>query len=206
MEGHNMGKIDYKKELKELYNPGKDPSMIKVPEMNYLMIDGKGYPGTSKEYSESIEALYAVAYTLKFMIKKEKGIDYGVPPLEGLWWADDMDVFRKGNKDQWRWTSMIMQPEHVTRELYEKALDAARKKKSLSALQKMRFEKYAEGESAQVMHIGPYSEEGPAIERLHSYIKETGRSMMGKHHEIYLSDPRKAAPDKMKTVIRQPII
>ena len=201
-----MEKTDYKKALKELYNPSvKEPSIVNVPEMNYLMIDGTGYPGTSKDYMDSIEALYTVSYTLKFMIKKEKGIDYGVLPLEGLWWADDMTDFIKGNKDNWKWTSMIMQPEHVTKELYEKALDAAKKKKDLPALSKMRFEKYDEGLCAQIMHIGPYSAEGPTIEKLHKYIKEKGYDLRGKHHEIYLSDPRRSAPEKMKTVIRQPV-
>jgi hypothetical protein len=173
--------------------------------MNYLMIDGTGYPGTSKDYADSIEALYTVSYTLKFMIKKEPGIDYGVLPLEGLWWADDMTDYIKGNKDLWKWTSMIMQPRHVTKELYEKALDAAKKKKNLPALPKMRFEKYAEGLSAQIMHIGPYSAEGPTIEKLHNHIRGKGYELRGKHHEVYLSDPRKSAPEKMKTVIRQPI-
>jgi len=200
-----MEKTDYKK-VNGLYSPfTKEPVIVKVPEMNYLMIDGMGYPGTSKEYAESIEALYTVSYTLKFMIKKEKGIDYGVLPLEGLWWADDMTDYIKGNKDNWKWTSMIMQPEHVTEEQYEKAIEAARKKKSLPALPKMRFEKYAEGECAQIMHIGPYSAEGPTIEKLHSYIKEKGYALRGKHHEIYLSDPRKSAPEKLKTAIRQPV-
>jgi len=201
-----MEKIDYKKELKWLYNhSAKEPSIVDVPEMKYLMIDGVGYPGTSKEYTESIEALYTVSYTLKFMIKKEKGVDYGVLPLEGLWWADDMNDFARGIKNSWKWTSMIMQPEQVTKELYEKALDAARKKKPLPALPKMHYETYAEGESAQIMHIGPYSAEGPTIEKLHKYIKEKGYELRGKHHEIYLSDPRKSAPEKMKTIIRQSV-
>ena len=202
-----MEKTDYKKALKELYNPSpKEPSIVNAPEMNYLMIDGTGYPGTSKEYTESIEALYTISYTLKFMIKKEKGIDYGVLPLEGLWWADDMTDYIKGNKDNWKWTSMIMQPAHVTKELYERASESAGKKKPLPALPKMRLEKYAEGESAQIMYVGPYSNEGPTIEKLHSYIKEKGYTLRGKHHEIYLSDPRKSAPEKLKTVIRQPIV
>jgi hypothetical protein len=201
-----MEKIDYKKELKELYNPSmKEPSIVDVPEMEYLMIDGTGYPGTSKEYTEAIEALYTVSYTLKFMIKKEIGIDYGVLPLEGLWWADDMNDFAKGIKDSWKWTAMIMQPAHVTKELYEKAFGAARKKKPLPALSKMQLEKFSEGLSAQIMYIGPYSAEGPTIEKLHAYIKENDCALRGKHHEIYLSDPRKSAPEKLKTVIRQPI-
>jgi hypothetical protein len=200
-----MEKTDYKKELKGLYNPSaKEPAIVNVEDMHYLMIDGMGDPATSKDYMDSIEALFSVSYTLKFMIKKDTGVDYGVLPLEGLWWADDMTDYIKGNKKNWKWTSMIMQPPHVTKELYEKALDSAGKKKSLPGLSKMRFERYNEGLCAQIMHIGPYSGEGPTIERLHAYIKEKEYSLRGKHHEIYLSDPRKAAPDKMRTVIRQP--
>jgi hypothetical protein len=200
-----MEKTDYKKELKELYNPSaKEPAIVNVEDMYYLMIDGMGDPATSKDYMDSIEALFSVSYTLKFMIKKDIGVDYGVLPLEGLWWADDMNDYIKGNREFWKWTSMIMQPPQVTKELYEKALDSAGKKKSLTGLSKMRFERYNEGLCAQIMHIGPYSGEGPTIERLHAYIKEKGYSLRGKHHEIYLSDPRKAAPDKMRTVIRQP--
>ena len=201
-----MKKTDYKKELKELYGPSvKEPSIVNVPVMNYLMIGGKGDPSTSKEYMDSIEALYAVAYTLKFMIKKQGEADYVVPPLEGLWWADDMNAFIIGKRDSWKWTSMIMQPPQVTRELFEKALEEAKKKKGLTALSKMRFEALDEGSCTQIMHIGPYSAEGPTIEKLHRFIKEKGFVPRGKHHEVYLSDPRKSEPDKLKTVIRQPV-
>jgi hypothetical protein len=201
-----MAKIDFKKELKHLYNPSvKKVEIVDVPKMNFLMIDGFGDPNTAQEYKDAVEALFAVSYALKFMVKKEKGVDYGVLPLEGLWWTDDMAQFSMENKDVWKWTSMIMQPEYVTENLVSKALEQVEKKKNPPALPKIRFESFHEGLSAQTMHIGPYSAEGTTIERLHNFIKENGYELRGKHHEIYLSDPRRSAPERMKTVIRQPM-
>ncbi len=202
-----MNKIDFKKELKQLYNPPSKKAMIvNVPKMNFLMADGKGNPKTSKKYNEAVEALYAVSYTLKFLIKKGKmALDYGVMPLEGLWWVDDMTKFSVENKDIWKWTAMIMQPEFVTEEMFTEAKKQVEEKKNLPGLSRIRFESFIEGLSAQIMHIGNYSEEGPTIEKLHKFIHENGHELSGKHHEIYLSDPHKAAPDKMKTVIRQPV-
>ena len=202
-----MNKIDFKKELKQLYNPpSKKVVIVNVPKMNFLMTDGKGNPNTSKQYNEAVEALYAVSYTLKFLIKKGKmALDYGVMPLEGLWWVDDMTKFNVENKDIWKWTAMIMQPEFVTEEMFTEAKKQVEEKKNLPGLSRIRFESFIEGLSAQIMHIGNYSEEGPTIEKLHEFIHENGHELSGKHHEIYLSDPHKAAPDKMKTVIRQPV-
>lgn len=201
-----MTKTDFKKELKHLYNPSaKEVVIVDVPKVNFLMIDGAGDPNTTQEFEDAVEALYAVSYALKFMIKREKQIDYIVMPLEGLWWVDDMTQFSMENKDIWKWTQMIMQPEFVTKDLVEKALEQAEKKKNPPALSKIRFESLQEGLSAQIMHIGPYSAEGPTIEKLHNFIRENGYEPRGKHHEIYLSDPRKSAPEKMRTVIRQPI-
>ncbi|NNL78036.1 MAG: hypothetical protein HKO68_17020, partial [Desulfobacterales bacterium] len=157
-------------------------------------------------FKDAVEALYSVSYTLKFMIKKgELGIDYGVMPLEGLWWADDMSQFSVEKKEQWKWTLMIMQPELVTTELLNKAIAQVEKKKNPAALSQLRFESFAEGRAAQIMHIGPFAEEGPTIERLHHFITENGFKLTGKHHEIYLSDIRRAAPEKWKTIIRQPL-
>ena len=202
-----MKKIDFKKELKHLYNASKkEPVVVEIPEMKFLMVDGSGDPNTSQEFTEAIEALYGVSYTLKFMIKNgDRAVDYGVLPLEGLFWAKDMVVFATGEKDKWIWTLMIMQPEYVTEDLFEKAVLQVEKKKNPPAISKIRFETYQEGLSAQLMHIGLYSEEGPNIERLHSFIKDGGHNLKGKHHEIYLSDPRRSAPEKMKTIIRQPV-
>ena len=201
-----MTKIDFKKELKHLYNPSeKKVEIVDARMMNFLMIDGSGDPNTAQEYKDAVEALFAVSYALKFMVKKERGVDYGVLPLEGLWWTEDMTQFSVENKDVWKWTSMIMQPEYVTEDLVSKALEQVEKKKNPPALPKIRFESFHEGLSAQIMHIGPYSAEGPTIERLHNFIKENGYKLKGKHHEIYLSDPRRSAPERMKTVIRQPM-
>jgi len=201
-----MAKVDFKKELKHLYNPSaKKVEIVDVPVLNFLMIDGSGDPNTAQEYKDAIEALFAVSYAFKFMVKKEKGVDYGVLPLEGLWWTDDMAQFSMENKDVWKWTAMIMQPKYVTEDLVNKALEQVEKKKNPPALPKIRFESFREGLSAQIMHIGPYSAEGPTIEKLHNFIKETGHELREKHHEIYLSDPRRSAPEKMKTVIRQPM-
>ncbi len=202
-----MIRIDLKKELKHLYNPSsKEPVVVYVPEMDFLMVDGAGDPNTAQEYKDAVEALYAVSYALKFMIKKgDAAVDYGVMPLEGLWWADDVTQFSMQNKDIWRWTSMIMQPKYVTKDLFDKAIAQVAKKKGLPALSKMRFESFDEGLAAQVMHLGPYSAEGPTIEILHNFIKENGYELRGKHHEIYLTDPQRSAQEKMKTVLRQPI-
>ncbi len=200
-----MKKINLKKELKSLYNPPEEIVLVNVPGMNFLMIDGVGNPNTAQEYKDAIEALYAVSYALKFIVKKEKAIDYVVMPLEGLWWTDEMDKFSMENKDIWKWTAMIMQPEYVTEELFNKAVEQVQIKKSLPSLSKIKLKSFNEGLSAQLMYIGPYSAEGPAVRKLHNFIKENGFELRGKHHEIYLSDPRKSAPEKLKTVIRQPV-
>jgi hypothetical protein len=202
-----MKKIDYKKELKNLYSASaKKVEIVEVARMNFLMIDGEGDPNTSPAFQEAVEALFSLSYTLKFMIKKGKeGIDYGVMPLEGLWWVDDMSQFSIEKKDNWKWTLMIMQPEYVTINLFHKAGEQVKKKKDLPALKKIRLEAFSEGKAAQIMHIGPFSEEGPTIQKIHSYILGNNHKNSGKHHEIYLSDIRKAAPEKWKTIIRQPM-
>ncbi len=201
-----MAKIDIKKELKHLYSSSaKVAKIIDVPEMNFLMINGFGDPNTAKEYTDAIQALYTVSYTIKFMVKRETAIDYGVMPLEGLWWVDDMTQFSEDKKDEWKWTAMIMQPKYVTRDLFDEALVEAKKKKSLHALSMLRFSSFREGLASQIMYFGSYSNEGPTIRSLHEYIKENGYDLSGKHHEIYLSDPRRSAPEKLKTIIRQPM-
>jgi hypothetical protein len=203
-----MTKRDLKKELKHLYIPGaRDVTVVDVPAMNFLMIDGEGNPNTSEQFRNAVEALYPLSYTLKFMIKKGKGgVDYGVMPLEGLWWADDMKAFMEADKERWKWTVMIMQPEFVTRTLFTQACGEVQKKKNPPALCRVRFEKFREGRCAQIMYLGPYADEGPTIQRIHAFIKEQGGELAGKHHEIYLGDPHRTAPEKLKTVIRQPFI
>ena len=172
-----MSKVDFKKELKHLYRPSaKEFVVVDVPPMNFLMIDGHGDPNTAQEYQDALEALYAVAYKLKFMSKKEREMDYVVPPLEGLWCAEDMNAFTTGrDKSAWDWTMMIMQPEWITQEMFEEVLkQVAKKKKDLAALSRLRLETYHEGQAVQIMHIGSYDDEGPTIARIHAFIDETG--------------------------------
>lgn len=200
-----MKKIDFKKELKHLYQPSaKEVVLVEVPAMNFLMIDGQGDPNTSRSYQEAVEALFSVAYAIKFKVKKTLAIDYGVPPLEGLWWADDMAKFSVDDKSAWKWTMMIMQPEFVSEALVCDTIAEVKKKKDLPALALLRFAPFNEGKCAQILHIGPFSAEGPTIARVHAFISSVGK-LSGKHHEIYLSDIRKADPAKWKTVIRQPL-
>ncbi len=170
------------------------------------MFDGEGDPNTSQAYKNAVEALFSLSYALKFIIKKGAlAIDYGVMPLEGLWWVEDMSQFSIDHKDDWKWTAMMMQPEYVTTELFQEGVEQVKKKKDLSALPNIRFEAFHEGKAAQIMHIGPFSEEGPTVEKVHAFIEESGHKLSGKHHEIYLSDIRRADPAKWKTIVRQPM-
>lgn len=201
-----MEKVDLKKEVKDLYNPSaKEVTIVEVPKMNFLMIDGSGDPNTSQEYKDAVEALFSLSYTLKFMIRKTKAVDYAVMPLEGLWWVDDMSKFSTKDKGLWKWTGMIMQPKQVTEDSVAKAIEELKKKKKLPALSRIRFQSFYESKSAQIMYIGPFSDEGPTIQRIHEFIKKNESIPEGRHHEIYLSDPRRVAPEKMKTIVRQPM-
>lgn len=202
-----MRKIDFRKELKYLYNPSvKEVIIVDVPKMNFLMIDGRGDPNNSKEFKVAIEALYGMSYVIKFILKHaKKGNEYIVPPLEGLWWVDNNAVFDMEDRKNWKWTLMIMQPQFVTSSYIAKAFEKINKKKPGIDFSKIRFESFHEGPSAQIMHIGSYSAEEPVIKKMQEFIKKNGYELSGKHHEIYLSDPRKSVPEKMKTVLRQPI-
>jgi hypothetical protein len=202
-----MDKIDFKKKYKNLFNPpSKEVVFVEVPAFNYIMVEGSGNPNTSQAYKDAVETLFGVSYALKFMVKKGKqAVDYGVLPLEGLWWADNMAAFMEDDKDAWKWTAMIMQPPNLVTEAMVKEVVEQVRKKNQPSLAKLRFEEFQEGLSVQIMHLGPFSSEKPTIERLHGFIRQNGYLFAGKHHEIYLSDPRKAAPEKMKTVLRQPI-
>ncbi|WP_420642450.1 GyrI-like domain-containing protein [Candidatus Leptofilum sp.] len=204
-----MSKTDFKKTLKHLYNPSKKEfTVVDVPAMQFLMVDGRGTPGVAQAYQDALEALYAVAYKIKFASKKGLDKDYTVPPLEGLWWAEDMDSFTVArDKSKWEWTMMIMQPEWITPEMFANACDIVQKQKAPAALSKLRLESYAEGLSVQIMHIGSYDDEGPTLHKLHhEFMPANGYDFNGKHHEIYLSDPRRIAPEKLKTVLRQPVV
>jgi hypothetical protein len=196
----------FQEDLRHLYQPSaKAVVEIDVLSMNFLLVDGEGDPNTSKAYAEAVEALFAVSSSAKFIVKKgPAAIDYGVMPLERLWWTDDLSQFSTADKANWKWTRMIMQPPPVTKSVIKMAQAAVSIKKGLMALAKLRFEGFAEGSCAQTLHLGPFSEEGPTIERVHQFIQSRGGKLRGKHHEIYLSDIRKAAPVKWKTVLRQP--
>jgi hypothetical protein len=169
------------------------------------MIDGEGDPNTSLAYKCAVECLFAVAYAIKFAIKRgPKALDYGVMPLAGLWWAEDMSTFSVERKSDWKWTMMIMQPELVGRSTVDVSIDEVRRKKPLPDLDRLRFDVLDEGVCAQTMHLGPFTEEGPTVARVHEFIEANG-ALRGRHHEIYLSDVRKADPRRWKTVIRQPM-
>lgn len=206
-----MEKLDLKKENKELYQPSvKEFSIADVPKMNFLMIDGKGDPNTSKKYQDAMETLFSVSYKVKFLSKKEKSQDYVVMPLEGLWWVENMNDFSIEDKNKWKWTAMIRQPDFITENMINNASNEVKKKKNLPSLSKMRFESLHEKLSAQIMYVGPYSEEGATITNLHSFIEEKGYNFDGnksdqRHHEIYISDMRRTKPERLKTIIRQPI-
>ena len=201
-----MTNIDFRKRMKYLYQPSnKTPVIVDVPAMNFLMIDGHGDPNTTLFFAKATEALYSLAYSIRFAIKKAQNIKYVVPPLEGLWWAEDMTTFSITHKSDWLWTLMIMQPDFVNRHMVDDALTIVNKKKGLPALAEICFEIYHEALSAQILHRGPYAEEAPTIERLHQFILAGNHERYGKHHEIYMSDPRQVAPEKMKTILRQPM-
>jgi hypothetical protein len=201
-----MKKLDLKKQMPALYKPSKkEITVVDVPDMNFLMIDGKGDPNTSEEYAQAVAALYALAYSVKFHIKKgKKAVDFAVMPLEGLWWMDDMRLFSDKNKGAWKWTMMIAQPDFITSDLVHDQLAEVAKKKDLPALPRIRFGVYHEGRAAQILFIGPYSGEGPTIARIHEHIRQAGGDRRGKHHEIYLNDPRRTAPEKLQSILRQP--
>jgi hypothetical protein len=201
-----MPKIDFKRELRHLYNPPRRFTVVDVPPMHFLMIDGHGDPNTAQVYQEALEALYAVAFKIKFASKRQLDRDYVVPPLEGLWWAEDLLAFVQRDKSTWDWTMMIMQPDWITQDLVSEAIQEVARSKDLPALPLLRFESYDEGLSVQIMYVGPYDDEAPTIARLHDeFLPQNGYVEAGKHHEIYLSDPRRTAPEKLKTVLRQPV-
>jgi hypothetical protein len=209
----SMEKLDLRKQFKHLYLPSaKKVELVDVPPFQFAMVDGEIepglLPGLSPAFQEAIQALYGISYTLKFTSKQRAGnpIDYKVMALEGLWWVDegefDITHIPPGG---WRWTAMIMQPDHITEAMFQEGLEQLRKKKPSPGLDRLRLETFTEGLSMQIMHIGPYSEEPATIEKMHAFARENGYSLRGRHHEIYLGDPRTAAPEKLKTVLRQPV-
>ncbi len=201
-----MLKIDLKKDWKALYKaPAKKPVLIDVPKMKYLMIDGIGDPNHSPRFQAATEALYGVAYTMKFSLKMgPEKIDYPVMPLDGLWWTDK-EPFDTENRDSWKWTLMIAVPDCITAAMVRETKKKVKAKKDLAAVDEVRLESFREGPSVQIMHIGPYSEEGPTLAKLHQFAAESGYTISGKHHEIYFSDPRRTKPEKLRTLLRQPV-
>lgn len=200
-----MQKIDFKKQLKEFYGPSsKQIVLVDVPKMQFIKVDGKGMPG-GPAYQKALEWLYGLSYPIKFMSKQQLDKDYVVPPLEGLWWADDMSTFITREKEKWSWCMMIMQPDWITAEMFEAAREKTGKKLG-EPPESLRLEPYDEGLSVQIMHIGSYDDEGPIIAEMHNeFIPQNGLTENGHHHEIYIGDPRKTAPEKLKTVLRQPV-
>ncbi len=200
-----MNKLDLRKQLKRYYTAKKEPEIVDVPPGQFLSITGRGEPG-GEEYTAALQALYSLSYTLKFRCKAE-GRDFTVMGLEGLWWWDEDVVYNMEKappRDRWNWKCMIRQPEYITKEMVEEAR-AKVMEKTGPVVERVVLEGFHEGLSAQVMHVGPYSEEGPTIRRLHDFIEEQRYRPRGHHHEIYLSDPRRTAPERIRTIIRQPI-
>ena len=201
-----VAKTDLKKTLDGYQARRGEFRVLEVPPLPYLMIDGHGDPNTAQEYADALAALYPVAYKLKFASKKD-GRDYVVPPLEALWWAADMEAFTQArDKSQWDWTAMIMTPDWITEQMFEKAIAAVGAKDRPASLDKVRWETLSEGTCVQTLHLGPYDDEGPVLEEMHErFIPEHGLRMTGKHHEIYLGDPRRVEPAKLRTILRQPV-
>jgi hypothetical protein len=209
-----MGKLEYIKAFPELYAPGTQPSLVDVPEMIFFQVDGCGNPNDPEgEYARAVELLYALAYTIKMSIKSgsapEGYFEYTVPPLEGLWWfGDDAVDVLTADKQQYKWTSMIRQPEFVTNEVFEWAAGEVRHSKKLDT-SRARLARFREGLCVQCMHIGPYAQEPATVEKINAYAAENGLlcdlSEARKHHEIYLGDPRRSAPEKLRTVLRHPV-
>lgn len=200
-------KVDFKKSLDSYRAKQGEFRVLEVPAATYLMVDGHGDPNTASAYTDAIEALYPVAFTIKFASKKELGRDYVVPPLEALWWAEDMEAFTSGrDKSQWHWTAMIMIPDWITAEMFSAAVDAVRCKRAPAGLDRVRVEALEEGRCVQTLHLGPYDDEAAVLAQLHDhFIPGEGLRLTGKHHEIYLSDARRVEPARLRTILRQPV-
>ena len=207
-----MVKLDLRKELKPFYTPStKKVEVVDVPRFQFVMIDGKIEPGlgpgSSPSFQEAMQAMYGAAYTLKFMskLRKEDPIDYPVMAMEGLWWVEEGE-YRVDRKDNWAYTVMILQPDHITPDMFNEALRQLRQKKGDQPIfSQLRLETFQEGACIQIMHIGPYDTEPVTIEKMDAFARENGYKLHGKHHEIYMGNPLKAKPEKLKTVLRHPI-
>ncbi|MDI9949082.1 MULTISPECIES: GyrI-like domain-containing protein [Rhodococcus] len=200
-------KTDFKKTLAAYQSPRGEFRIVDVPDLQYLMIDGHGDPNTSPAFSDAVEALYPLAYKLKFASKRDLGRDYVVPPLEGLWWADDMDSFTTvRDKSRWDWTMMIMTPKWVDQAMFATAVDQAGAKNRPVRLDDVRLADLSEGRCVQTLHAGSFDDEAAVLAQLHDdFIPSNGLRVSGKHHEIYLNDFRRIAPEKQRTILRQPV-
>jgi hypothetical protein len=200
------GTVDLRRELRELYSATRSPVLVDVPELPFLMVDGHGDPNSAPAYADAVAALYSVAYTVRFALERgPAAVDAPVMPLEGLWWTADMAAFTTEDKSAWDWTLMIVLPEQATEDVVAAARRRAADRKGLDAVGRVRLERWTEGPAAQVLHVGPYSDEAPTVAALHAFIAQQGCALSGKHHEIYLGDPRRAAPEKLRTIVRQPV-
>ncbi|OZM71283.1 hypothetical protein CFN78_21045 [Amycolatopsis antarctica] len=200
-------KTDFKRDLDAYQAKRGRFRVVDVPELQYLMIDGHGDPNTSPEFAAAVEALYPVAYKLKFASKRELGRDYVVMPLEGLWWAENMDSFTVSReKSRWDWTLMIMLPDWIDEDMFNTAVEQAGARNAPARLADLRKQTLSEGRCVQTLHIGSYDDEADVLARMHEeFIPGNGFRMVGKHHEIYLSDARKVAAEKRRTILRQPV-
>lgn len=196
---------DLRREHPGLYRAPDSPARLTVPPMAHVAVDGLGDPNGAPAYADAVATLYAVSYGTRALVRDAGGQAWTVLPLEGLWWADDMAAFTGGRREEWRWRMMIAQPAVVTAEMVAEAVATATRKNRAPAGEILRFEVLEEGDSVQVMHHGPYAEEGPTIAALHGAIAGLGLEPRGAHHEIYLSDPRRSAPQRMRTILRQPV-
>lgn len=203
-----MDKTDFKKSLDAYHAQRGRFRIVDVPDLQYLMIDGHGDPNASPAFVAAVEALYPVAYTLKFASKRDAGRDYVVPPLEGLWWAEDMDSFTTTrDKSRWDWTLLIMVPEWIDRGMFTAAVERVAAKNGAARLEDVRLEPLSEGRCVQTLHVGSFDDEGDVLGRLHhEFIPDNGLRMVGRHHEIYLSDFRRVPPEKQRTILRQPVL
>jgi hypothetical protein len=207
-----MQKLDLRNQYKHFYQPSANKvDVVDVPPFQFAMIDGEiepgVLPGDSPAFQQALETLYGISYTLKFTskLRKDDPIDYTVMALEGLWWVED-GVFDIRKADNWRWTAMIMQPDHINADMFQDGMAQLHRKKPSLALDKLRLETFHEGVCIQIMHVGPYADEPATLARMEAFARENGYLLCGKHHEIYLGDPRRADPAKLKTVLRHPVV
>jgi hypothetical protein len=200
-------KTDFKKTFDPYRARLGEFRVVEVPPLQYLMVDGHGDPNSAQEYADAITVLYPVAYKLKFASKRDLGRDYVVPPLEALWWASDMELFTSArDKSQWDWTVMIMVPDWIASEMFDDAVAKAAEKDRPVGLDRLRLETLSEARCVQTLHVGPYDAEAEVLAELHDHvIPAAGLRMSGKHHEIYLSDPRRVEPSRLRTILRQPV-